>query len=226
METQHSVGSVEQAEQANPQDERGSRKRIITMLAVLAVGVIAFAVVPTVLMYTIPHPHGTLYDEPQPVDFELPNVDGGTFRLSDYQGKVVVVYFGYTSCPDVCPTTLLDLSKTMDELGEDADEVEVVFVTIDPEVDTPDRIESYLGYFDESFIGTYGTEEQLQDVRDIFDVTVLRSDEGEAIPGYGITHTTSMFVVDREGLLKMRMHHATDVDLLVQDLEYFIKGRL
>src|SRR5690606_18917922 len=99
-------------------------------------------------------------------------------------------------------------------LGEDAEDVKVVFITIDPEVDTPEQIEPYLDYFDERFIGLYGTEEQLQTVQDAYNVKVLRSDRGETIPGYGITHTTSMFVINREGILKLRMLHETDVEFL------------
>lgn len=214
--------TVEEAARA----EADQRRRNLRMLALIAGLVVVFAIVPAILMLTTPHPHGTLYDEPPQVDFELPSTDGGTFRLSDYRGEVVVVYFGYTSCPDVCPATLFDLKRAEEQLGERAEDVEVVFVTIDPEVDTPERINEYLNYFDESFIGTYGTEEQLQAVRDLFHVTVLRSDEGEAIPGYGITHTTSMFVINREGYLKLRMHHETDPELLARDLDYFIKGKL
>jgi protein SCO1/2 len=220
--------NIEQpAGQASEQEaERKPRPMLIGGIIAGAL-VFFFGVVPGVLMLVTPHPHGTLYDDPQPApDFELPSADGGTFRLSDQEGKVVVLYFGYTSCPDVCPTTLLDLSHTMEDLGADAEDVEVVFVTIDPEVDTPERIRGYLNYFDESFIGLYGTEDELADVRDMYDVSVYRSDEGEAIPGYGITHTTSMFVIDREGLLKMRMHHDTDVEYLARDLRYFIRGRL
>jgi protein SCO1/2 len=215
------------AEQATPQE---AERKPSTLLigGIIAAGLLFFfGVVPGALMAMTPHPHGTLYDDPQPApDFELPQAGGGTFRLSDQKGKVVVLYFGYTSCPDVCPTTLLDLSSTMEDLGDDAEDVEVVFVTIDPEVDTSERIREYLNYFDESFIGLYGNEDELARVRDAYDVTVYRSDEGEAVPGYGITHTTAMFVIDREGLLKMRMHHDTDVEYLVRDLRYFVRGRL
>lgn len=197
------------------------------MVGVLVLLVVVFVILPGVLLATTPHPHGTLYDDPQQVpDFELARADGGTFRLSDTRGKVVVVYFGYTSCPDVCPTTLYDLKLTRAALGDDADQVVVVFISIDPQNDTPDKIAEYLGNFDPSFIGLYGTEEQLQPVLDLFDVVVRREVEGQTIQGYSITHTTSMFVIDRDGYLKLRMHHNTDVRYLVRDLRYFISRRL
>src|SRR5689334_20883940 len=105
----------------------------------LFIGILAFSSVflPPILSLIIPAFHGVNYDNPQPVDFSLPNAQGGTFDLSDYRGKVVVVYFGYTNCPDICPTTLYDLHRTMGELGEKSSEVQVVFITIDPENDNP-----------------------------------------------------------------------------------------
>ena len=204
-----------------------SRQRTLT-IAIAAVLFVAFVVVPGVLMATTPHPHGTLYDDPvAAADFTLPRADGsGTFTLSEARGDVVVLYFGYTSCPDVCPATLYDLRRAKEELGEDGEDLRVVFVTIDPEVDTPEKIEEYLAYFDPTFTGLYGTEAQIEAVRDAYEVRVLREDEGETIPGYGITHTTSMFVIDREGILKLRMHHDTDVEYLTRDLRYVLKGRL
>lgn len=208
-------------------DEQQERRKLIRTAIIIGALLLIFTAGPGLAMVLTPHPHGTLYENPQPApDFELPRSDGGTLRLSDLQGDVVVLYFGYTSCPDVCPTALLDLSRTMDALGEDAEDVKVVFITIDPEVDTPEQIEPYLDYFDERFIGLYGTEEQLQTVQDAYNVKVLRSDRGETIPGYGITHTTSMFVINREGILKLRMLHETDVEFLVKDLRYFIRGKL
>lgn len=197
------------------------------MLGVIGLVLVAFVIVPAVLQAITPHPHGTVYDDPPLVaDFELPRADGGTFRLSDYRGKTVVVYFGYTSCPDVCPTTLYTLRRTLERLGDEASKVQVVFITVDPQNDTPQRIADYLHYFDPSFIGLYGTEEQLQPVWDAFGVVVLREETGQTTRGYAITHTTSMFVVDSEGYLKLRMHYDTNVDFLVRDLRYVIRRRL
>ncbi len=194
---------------------------------IIAVTAFVFVVLPGIFMIATPHPHGTRYDDPPLVeDFELARTDGSAFRLSELRGKVVVVYFGYTSCPDVCPATLYDLRRALEQLGDQAQDVEVVFITIDPAVDTPEKIEQYLGYFNPTFIGLTGTPEQLRTAQDIFGVRVLRADEGQTIPGYAITHTTSMFVIDREGYLKLRMHHQTDVELLARDLRYVIRGRL
>jgi protein SCO1/2 len=202
-------------------------KTLQIMIGVITATLLVFVIVPGILMAATPHPHGTVYDEPALVpDFLLPRADGGVFRLSDLRGKVAVIYFGYTSCPDVCPTTLYDLRRTLEDLGEDASDVAVVFITIDPENDTPEKIENYLGYFNPDFIGLYGTEEQLQPVMDRFDVVVQREDAGQTVPGYAITHTTAMFVLDREGYLVLRMHHNTDVRYLVRDLQYALKGRL
>ncbi len=208
-----------------PQATRQPRFNPI-MLGVIGLALVAFVIVPGILLAITPHPHGTVYDDPPLVaDFTLPRADGGTFRLSDYRGKTVVVYFGYTSCPDVCPTTLYNLHRALQRLGDEASKVQVVFITVDPQNDTPERIVDYLRYFDPTFIGLYGTEEQLRPVWDIFGVVVLREETGQTARGYTVTHTTSMFVVDSEGYLKLRMHYDTNVDFLAHDLRYVIRRR-
>lgn len=197
------------------------------MLGLMALTLVAFVIVPGILMAITPHPHGLVYDDPPLIaDFEMPRADGGTFRLSDYRGKTVVVYFGYTSCPDVCPATLYNLHRALERLGSEADKVQVVFVTVDPQNDTPERIREYLRYFDPSFIGLYGTQEQLQAVWDAFGVVVQREETGQTARGYTVTHTTSIFVVDSEGYLKLRMHYDTNPDLLARDLRYVIRRRI
>ncbi len=209
------------------------RSMKVPLILVSALAVL-FVLLPAVLSLTVPHPHGTRYDDPPLVeDFALPRADGGIFRLSEHRGKVVVLYFGYTSCPDVCPTTLFNLKRAVEGLGDEAEDLEVVFISIDWENDTPQKIADYLSYFNPNFIGLYGSEEQVQPVLDQFNVRVYRASEGQTAGGYAITHTTSMFVIDREGYLKLRMHHnpagtptRTEVGNLIQDLRYVLRGRI
>jgi protein SCO1 len=175
----------------------------------------------SIIPMLIPHYHSVEYDSPHEVDFTLDRADGGTFHLRDYRGKVVVLYFGYTQCPDVCPTTLLDLHRMMEALGDNAQEVSVAFITVDPENDTPEKMIDYLRYFDASFIGLVGTPEALQQAYDVFNINVL-SDE-ETAGGYGVGHTTSTFVVDRAGRLRLEMHYGSRPDHMADDVKRLVR---
>lgn len=212
--------TVEQAstEEARP---RPSWKAIAIFIAVLVV----VGGAPLVLTAITPHFHANVYPESLPAPaFELPRADGaGTYNLSDSQGRVVVLYFGYTSCPDVCPTTLLDLRDTMAALGDQRDEVDVIFVTVDPEFDTAERIQTYLSAFDSSFVGLYGQPGQIEPVADAYQIDVLTADQ-TAI-GSGLTHTTSLFAIDRKGRLRLRMHYGTDPEIIADDLRILIRER-
>jgi protein SCO1 len=186
-------------------------------------GILVVLLIISIIPLFVPHYHSSEIDSPREVDFTLERADGGSFRLSDYRGKVVVLYFGYTQCPDVCPTTLLDLHRMMEALGEDAENVTVAFVTVDPANDTPEKMVDYLRYFDASFIGLVGSTEALQQAYDIFGINVLSPEETAG--GYGVGHTTSAFVIDRGGRLRLTMHYDSRPDHMADDIRRLIKER-
>jgi len=205
--------------QENIDRTRRNRLAIITGVVMGVVAVI-FVIVPNFALIFTPHYHGSvLWGAPKVKDFSLPNADGSTFRLSDYKGQVVVIYFGYTTCADICPATLYNLSQTMKSLGSQAKEVTVVFITVDPLNDTPAKMTTYLKAFNPDFIGLTGTVAQLRPVYDEFQVTILRADQGQAAAGTGIGHTTSLFVLDRSGDERVELHEGDTVQGISGDIQ-------
>jgi len=167
---------------------------------------------------------GTLYDPALPAPEILLNRDNGSsFRLSEQRGDVVLLFFGYTSCPDICPTTLSELRKVNDELGKNASQVQVVFVTVDPERDTPEQIQKYVSIFNPAFIGLSGSVEELEPVWK--DYGVYR--EVEQVPssasGYLVTHSARLYLIDRDGNLRLSYSYGTPTDDIVHDLKILFK---
>ncbi len=141
----------------------------------------------------------TLLD-PQPApDFALPAADGSTFRLADQSGKIVLLFFGYTYCPDVCPATLAVWRELADRLQDDAGSVRMVFVTVDPERDTPERLREHLPQFGAHIIGLTGTLEQLQPVWDAYGVKPERIELPESSMKYAVAHPAQVYLIDQEG---------------------------
>ena len=167
---------------------------------------------------------GTTYAEPYPSasDFALARADGSSFQLSQTRGKIVLLFFGYTSCPDVCPTTLAELNQAMGQLGADADKVQVVFVTVDPERDTPERAQEYVNHFNPSFIGLSGTEDELTKVWQ--DYGVFREIvEGTSALGYLVNHTARVTLIDADGNLRISFSFEMPVDDIVHDLKLILE---
>ncbi|MEW6285560.1 MAG: SCO family protein [Chloroflexota bacterium] len=167
---------------------------------------------------------GTTYAEPYPPapDFVLLREDGSTFRLSGMQGKVVLLFFGYTSCPDVCPTTLAELNQAMKQLGEEAEKVQVVFVSVDPQRDTPERVQEYVNHFNPNFIGLSGTETALNKIWK--DYGVFREIvEGTSALGYIVNHTARVTLIDTDGNLRISFSFETPVEDIVHDLKLILK---
>jgi protein SCO1/2 len=155
-------------------------------------------------------------------DFHLTDPDGHPRSLSDFRGKVVVLFFGYTHCPDVCPTTLGDLALVMRRLGADASRVQVLFVTLDPERDTPALLAQYVPSFYPSFLGLFGDAAATARVAKEFRVFYRKVDVGSHA-GYFLDHSAGMYVFDRAGRLRLFVNYGLGTDAVVHDLKALLR---
>lgn len=167
---------------------------------------------------------GTEYPDPQPApDFLLENVQGGDFRLTEERGRLFLLYFGYTSCPDICPSTLATARLVFNSLGEDADQTALLFVTVDPQRDTPEVMSNYVSAFHPNIIGLTGRHETLQAVFDDYGIVAEREELPESAVGYVMNHTTRLFLVDAQGRLRMSFAYGTPAEDISQDLQHLLK---
>jgi protein SCO1/2 len=153
-------------------------------------------------------------------DFTLEGSDGHELRIGRFRGKVVLLAFGYSSCPEVCPVTLATFAQARRKLGTDAAGVQVVYVTVDPQRDVPERLKTFLGSFDSTFIGGTGTEAQLAAVRRDYGVTARK------IPyenSYTYAHSSFTYLIDRSGRIRALMPYGHSADDYVNDLSILLK---
>lgn len=147
--------------------------------------------------------HGSLFQPASPAaDIRMADTNQGQFQLTQEKGKIVLLFFGYTHCPDECPLTMAKLKAVKASLAEQADKTVVVFVTIDPRRDTADVLRAYLAKFDPSFIGLTGSQADLAPVWKAYGVDAQIS--GETSPaGYLVAHTTELYLIDQQGRLRL-----------------------
>ncbi len=163
-----------------------------------------------------------LQDPPPAPDFTLTDQYGRPFRLSDQKGRVVLLFFGYTNCPDVCPTTLSVWQQVETQLGKDAEKVRFVLITADPERDTPDRLREHLARFSPNFIGLTGTPQELAPVYEAYHAYVEKDAEGETAAGYLVNHTAATFVVDPQGRWRLTIPFGTPAEDVVHDVRLLL----
>jgi protein SCO1/2 len=156
-------------------------------------------------------------------DFNLPDADGKPRSLKDFAGRAVVVFFGFTQCPDVCPTTLTELVQVKKLLGADGARVQGIFVTVDPERDTPEVLKAYMANFDPGFVALRGTPEQLAAVAKDFKV-YYKKVEGKTPGSYTMDHSAASFVYDPQGRLRLYTRYGTGAQALADDLRILLKG--
>jgi protein SCO1/2 len=167
---------------------------------------------------------GTILDPPKDVgDFTLTDQTGAPFHLSELRGKVVILYFGYTFCPDVCPMSLSHYLRVKKTLGDEADKLAVVFISVDGERDTPDRLAHYLSAFDPAFIGLTGTDTEIRTVAKDYGVFYQRATYDNTQADYLVDHTASTFVVGPEGRLRIIYPYGTDPAIMAEGVRGLIE---
>jgi protein SCO1 len=156
-------------------------------------------------------------------DFQLADQNGQARSLKDFPGKVVVLFFGYTQCPDVCPTTMTELAQVRQQLGPDGDKVQVLFVTVDPERDTPSVLKGYMANFDPTFLALRGTPEQLAAMAKDYKV-YYKKVEGKTPTSYSMDHSAASYVYDQQGRLRLYTRNGTGPQALASDIRLLMKS--
>ena len=153
-------------------------------------------------------------------DFQLPDTDGKVRTLQDFKGKAVIVFFGYTQCPDVCPTTMADIAQAKKLLGADGAKVQGIFITIDPERDTPELLKAYVANFGPDFVALRGTPEQTAAVAKDF-MVYYKKVEGKG-GNYTMDHSAASFVYDPQGRLRLYARYGAGPQVLADDLKQLL----
>lgn len=199
------------------------RRAVFLMIAGVLVGLAVVAGVALARPYNL---RGSAINPPVPAeDFVLTAGQEGDWRLSDQRGRLVFIFFGYTTCPDICPATLGELQQVRARLGAQAGDVQVVFVTVDPQRDTPDRMSKYAFAFDPSFVALTGSEAALQPVWKAYGV-FRAINENASGAGYLVDHSTRTYLIDRAGNLRVTYSFGTPIEDLVQDVKFLLREKV
>jgi protein SCO1/2 len=162
-------------------------------------------------------------EPPSPApEFTLRTDEGKPFRLRDWRGNVILLYFGYTSCPDVCPTTLAEFAEVKRQLGPAAERLRVAFVTVDPERDTPKRLRTYTRAFDSTFLGLTGKRDALASVWKAYGIYVRSHRIPGSSAGYMVDHSATTLVIDADGRLRLAISFGTPLPDIRHDLQLLL----
>jgi protein SCO1 len=155
-------------------------------------------------------------------NFALPDQFGKTRTIADFKGKVVVVFFGFAQCPDVCPTTMAELAEVKKMLGKDGDKLQAIFITVDPERDTPEVLKAYMANFDPSFIALRGSLEQTAATAKHFKI-YYKKVEGKTPGSYTMDHSAGSYVFDPQGHVRLYTRYGSGVAALADDVKLLLK---
>ena len=156
-------------------------------------------------------------------DFQLTDHNGQQRRMGDFRGKAVVVFFGFTQCPDVCPTAMADLVQVKAALGSDGEKLQALFITLDPERDTPEVLKAYTTNFDPTFLSLRPTPEQLPELTRHFKI-FYKKNEGPTPSSYTLDHSAGSYVFDPQGRVRLYTRQGMGAAALTEDLRLLLKG--
>ena len=156
-------------------------------------------------------------------DFALPDQNSQVRSIKDFAGKVVVVFFGFTQCPDVCPTSMVELAGIKKSLGADGSKLQVVFISVDPERDTPEILKAYMANFDPTFLALRPSTEQLPVVAKDFKIYYKKVD-GRTPTSYSMDHSAGNYIYDTQGRLRLYNRYGSGAEGLTQDIRLLLKG--
>lgn len=157
-------------------------------------------------------------------DFTLTDQNGQPFTLSQQKGNVVLLFFGFTSCPDVCPTTLADIAAARKQLGGDADRIKVALITVDPARDNQQKIGTYVHNYDSTFIGLTGTQEEIAPVMKSYGVTAIRRELPNSKLQYTMDHSAFIYVIDKDGNWRAMMPFGVSSEDIASDTRYLVNN--
>jgi len=167
--------------------------------------------------------HGFAMQPPKPAaDFTLTAHTGKRVSLHDFRGKLVLLYFGYTFCPSVCPTTLANVAQVLHQLGAKANQVQLLMISVDPERDTPDRLAAYVPHFHPSFIGLTGSIADITAVAPHFGI-YYEKEEGTAATGGMVSHSATLMVIDPQGVMRFIIPFGTAVQDMAADVAFLLR---
>lgn len=167
---------------------------------------------------------GATLEPPGPApDFTLTDHNGQPFRLSEQRGKIVLLYFGFLSCPDICPTSMATLARAQRELGPAASDIVTALITVDPARDTAERMAQYTTGFDERFIGLRGDAATTAEVMAAYGVTAVKRELPDSAMGYTIDHSSFVYVIDQAGRLRLQYPHGSSAADVAADLNYLLR---
>jgi protein SCO1/2 len=212
--------SLAVGEERDKSRSTGWRRNLAVVAAIVLVAALAVAA----WWWFRPQPlHGTelVVGEPLP-DFTMQASSGGTASLSDFRGKWVMLYFGYTFCPDVCPTTLGDMALAHGLLGRQAERVQGILVSLDPARDTPEKLAAYLSYFEPTFIGLSGEQAEVDEAAMRYGIFFERR-AGAGPNDYFIDHTSSLLLIDPQGRLRVIYPYGVAPEEIAADVKYLMR---